>query len=90
MLMPARCDENGRQRVAEIDSSALKPATVKRHNESAPPAITASTMPARSRRAAEAIALAPDEQAVDSVHAGPVAPLRWRTNAAALPISCWP
>ncbi|VTQ77984.1 Uncharacterised protein [Stenotrophomonas maltophilia] len=89
MLMPARCCENGLQRAADTDSSALKPATVKRHSESAPPAITASTMPARSMRAADISALALDEHAVDRVHAGPCAPLRWRTNCAAVPISCW-
>ncbi|MNN83367.1 hypothetical protein D3C81_2004000 [compost metagenome] len=86
--MPWRLRENGLQRCADTDSSALNPATVKRHSESAPPAITASTTPLRSRRAADINALALDEHAVDSVHAGPVVPRCVRTRRAAVPISC--
>ena len=86
--MPLRLAENGLQRAAETDSSALKPATVNRHIESAPPATTASTTPARSRRAAAISALALDEQAVEMVQAGPVLPMRSRTNRADVPISC--
>lgn len=89
MLMPLRFTEKGLQRTAETDSSALNPATVKRHIESAPPATTASTTPARSRRAADISALALDEHAVEIVQAGPVLPIRSRTKRAAVPISCW-
>ncbi|MNV44554.1 hypothetical protein D3C71_1363190 [compost metagenome] len=89
MLMPLRLTENGLQRAAETDSNALKPATVNRHIESAPPATTASTAPACSRRAADISALALDEQAVEIVQAGPVLPIRSRTKRAAVPISCW-
>ena len=87
--MPQRLTENGLQRSAETASKAEKPATVKRHSESAPPAITASASPICNSRAALISALALDEHAVDKVHAGPAAPLLARTNCAGAPISCW-
>ena len=89
MLMPLRFAEKGLQRSRDTDPSAAKPATVKRHNESAPPVTTASAMPARSRRAAEAIALALDEHAVEITWLGPRTPSSRARNAAGVPISCW-
>src|SRR5690606_40586216 len=89
MLMPLRLREKGLQRCADTDSSALKPPMVKPHSESAPPAITASTMPARSSLAADASAFAPDEHAVEIVQAGPRAPDSRAMNRDGAPISCW-
>ncbi len=88
ILMPARLTDIGLQRSAEIASSAEKPASVKPDNASTPPAITASTAPARSRRAPVASAFADDEHAVEIVYAGPRTPSCWATHCAPLPISC--
>ena len=88
MLMPWRCAENGLQRSLATDSSAMKPRTVNWHSESAPPVMTASTSPVRSNRAADAIALALDEQAVEMVQAGPRAPDSAARNRDGAPISC--
>ena len=88
MLMPLRLREKGLQRAADTESSALNPSMVKRHSESAPPAITASTMPARSNRAPDANAFALEEHAVEMVHAGPVIPLSAAMKRAGVPISC--
>ena len=88
MWMPERLPENGLLRCSDTASSALNPEMVNEHSESAPPAITASAMPARSSRAAEASALALEEHAVDTVQAGPRAPLSAATNPGGAPISC--
>ena len=65
MLMPLRLADSGLQRSADTASSAENPAIVKPLNASPPPATTASAWPERSSRAPVAIALAPDEQAVE-------------------------
>ena len=88
MLMPERFADIGLHRSADTDSSALKPAMVNSHRASTPPATTASTRPAFSRRAPEISAFAPDEQAVEITWAGPQVPSSPASHSAALPISC--
>ena len=88
MLIPLRLRENGLQRSLDTDSRAVNPPMVNALSESAPPAITASTIPAASSRAADASALALEEHAVDIVQAGPRAPDSKATKRAGAPISC--
>jgi hypothetical protein len=89
MLIPSRLAENGLQRVALTRLSDEKPATVNAHSESTPPVITASARPMPSSRAALAIALAPDAQALECTYAGPRVPNSRLKNAATDPSSCW-
>src|SRR5450830_728484 len=65
MLMPWRLALSGLQRSALTESSAAKPAMVKSHSVSTPPQMTASHKPMLIRRAALAMALALDEQALE-------------------------
>jgi hypothetical protein len=65
MLMPLRLALKGLQRAALTDSSALKPATVKAHSVSTPPVSTASHRPMLISRAALAMALALEAQALE-------------------------
>ncbi len=89
MLMPLRLALIGLQRAVLTDSSAENPATVKAHSVSTPPVNTASHRPILIRRAALAMALALDEQALECVYAGPDTPSSAANMTAGEPISCW-
>ncbi len=85
--MPLRLALIGLHSAALTDSSDAKPATVKVHSESAPPVTTASHNPILIRRAALAMALALDEQALECTYAGPATPSSRASITAGEPIS---
>jgi len=64
ILIPLRLRLSGLQRDSLTDSSAAKPATVKVHKESTPPASAASHAPIEISRAALASAFALEAQAL--------------------------
>ena len=74
MLMPRRASSKGRQGSGETSCSAWKPNSTLPHRLSTPPTTAASASPRRIRRSAAAKTLALDEQAVDTVSAGPCRP----------------
>jgi len=82
MLMPLRRASKGRHGSRETRPSDAKPHSTLWHNASTPPTTTASTRPRRSQRSATANTLALDEQAVDTVTAGPPRPSASATNIA--------
>jgi hypothetical protein len=89
MLTPARSLWNGRHGRRSSACSDSKPLNVIVHSVSTPPTIAASITPAAISRAAEASGLALDVHAVDTIHAGPFAPVSVATTCSAAPNVCW-
>ena len=88
MVIPQRSRPNGWHNVGESDSRLWKPLMGIRLSVSAPPTIATSASPDSIRRRPLMIARALEEQAVESVNAGPSNASQWLRKRDGSPSSC--